>query len=282
MLRNRLRGFMKGTTGFFTTLLIACAFCGVCTFKSNGAQTFKVVRPVGEWLDAEFTIDCIGLIWLLFCAGDLAYGPAVVANAFLAASTVNAATGGWYACPHCMKHDAVRQELVGHMHPDYIRALVSCDQWTLMTLSFLKTPFTLRSWANSFTHGHVNGGVLDNPVIRYTPSGDGMFDVNVDTYILRLFEANSMHNVLFRRFACMLQLGCRVYGHPCVDLRFFGPRTLSTMHRSAGLSCGDDLPNVMDDGNPAYGVLDGSIAIVPREKNSIFEVWDMVVGSMRA
>ena len=48
MLRRRWPGYTKCLNGFFTVLLVACAFCGSCTFKNDPKQGFKFVKVAAE------------------------------------------------------------------------------------------------------------------------------------------------------------------------------------------------------------------------------------------
>lgn len=203
--------------------------------------------------------------------GNARYGPAAVANPFIAQATMDAATGQWFVCQHCHQHGGTRASLLSPMHPDYMRALVSCDQWALMTLSFLESPMTLNLWANGFTHGRLQQHLWDSPILRFTPVDARTYEVNLDEYMLQLFNINHAANPLYHHLACMLQLGCRRYGHPCIDPSFFGPRTLSTMHRAAELSHTAEYVDNIHGNDPTFGVLD-STAAMSYHKQDVFEV----------
>lgn len=50
LLRKKLPRFNKAVTAMFTVLMVACAFCGSCTFRSSpkGVHKFVKVEPEGE------------------------------------------------------------------------------------------------------------------------------------------------------------------------------------------------------------------------------------------
>ena len=212
-------------------------------------------------------------MFVFYLADGHRWGPAAVANAFIAAATVDAA-GKWYCCPHCKQHHGVRGDLLVHMTPKYLRALVAAEPWALMSLSFLDSPISLSSWTNAFTHGYVgpsNSHLWDSPLIRFAPTSDGLLETTFDRFALRVWEVNQRFNPYYQQLACLAQVGFAAYGHPCVDLRFFGPRTLATMHQAEDLSSQGDIMGASNTANPQYGVLDSSFVFDYR-KDGIFEV----------
>lgn len=156
------------------------------------------------------------------------------------------------------------------MTPDYIRAVVCADPWRLMLLSFIESPITLSSWSNSFTHGRATGHIFDSPFIRFTPLGDGTVEAPLDRYVLRVLEFNLNHNPYYRALASLLEVGFPSYSHPCVDPRFFGPRTLATMHQSDDLASQAVFADVSDSCGQ-FGVLDTSY-VFDYQKDGVFEV----------
>jgi hypothetical protein len=192
-----------------------------------------------------------------------------VANAFIAASTVHAASGMWYACPHCKEHHGVRRELLVPMTPNYMRAIVSGDPWGMMLLSFLDSPITLSSWANSFTHGRATGHLWDSPFIHFTRDVGGVLTTTLDHYVRRVLDVNLRHNLYYKSLSCLLQVGFASYGHPCVDLNFFGPETLSTMHRAEPLDDMGAFVAAVD--ADEFGVLNSS-SVFTYQKHQLFEV----------
>lgn len=198
-------------------------------------------------------------------------GPAALANGFIAHATVDAATGKWFCCPHCAQHGGVRQELLVHMRPNYLRALLASDPWNLMQLSFITSPITLASWTNSFTHGRVQGHVWDSPFIRFAETSDNHVETSLDRFALRVLEVNLKLNPYYQKLAPLIHAGFAKLGHPCVDLRFFGPQTLATMHQAEDLSSQGDFMGVSTSGSPQYGVLDSSFHFDYR-KEGLFEV----------
>lgn len=50
MLKSRLLSMKRSLTGLFTVLMVACAFCGCCTFRNDPGRgmCFKPVAPEGE------------------------------------------------------------------------------------------------------------------------------------------------------------------------------------------------------------------------------------------
>lgn len=65
-------------------------------------------------------------------------------------------------------------------------------------------------------------------------------------------------NPFYQHLSSMMQLGFHHYGHPCVDLRFFGPKTLATMHQADDLGPQSLLAHAGDSAACQFGVLDSS------------------------
>ena len=78
-------------------------------------------------------------------------------------------------------------------------------------------------------------------------------------------------NPYYQKLAPLIHAGFAKFGHPCVDLRFFGPQTLATMHQAEDLSSQGDFMGVSTSGSPQYGVLDSSFHFDYR-KEGLFEV----------
>ena len=120
-------------------------------------------------------------------------GPAAIANAFIAAHTMDPSSGKWFMCPHCQANHGVRQNVLVPMVPAYLRSLVACDPWGLMLLSFIESPITLSSWSNSFTHGRATGHLWDSPLIHFGATTDGLVEAKLDRYVLRVLQVNMEH-----------------------------------------------------------------------------------------
>lgn len=52
-------------------------------------------------------------------------GPAAIANAFIAAHTMDPSSGKWFMCPHCQANHCVRQNVLVPMVPAYLACLPS-------------------------------------------------------------------------------------------------------------------------------------------------------------
>lgn len=210
-------------------------------------------------------------------AGDEPYGPAGMANPFIAPNTIDSATGNWWMCDHCSKNQCVRGELLAPMMPDYTRAVLCGEPCSMMLLSFLDSPVTLSKWSNSFTHGYVSSHLWDSPLIRFSRDANGKLEAQLDRYVLRVLEFNLKHNTYYRVLSCLVQMGFVQYGHPCVDLSFFGVRTLATMHQADNVldQAAFATPGFVDRSGLQYGILDSSLTQKYR-KDSLFEVRVMV------
>ena len=134
-----------------------------------------------------------------------------------------------------------------------------------MTLSLLKTPMTLVTWAKSFLHGQVKNAVLNNPVL-FWKEGAGM-EVTADASVLRLHEWGRQFNAYYRHFDCLLDRGMQAYGYPALDIRFLGPRTMAMMHSRGELGPGLDSHSV--------GLLDHSMHTQPRGGPTLYKVSEL-------
>jgi len=206
-----------------------------------------------------------------FPADGREWGPAAIANVFIAPHTKDRGTGMWWACPHCREHGGVRQSALAPMSPDYMRAVLAGDPMGMMMLSFIDSPMSLSSWTNSFTHGRVTGNLWDSPLMRFQSIEDGLVEARLDRYVLRVLEACLAHNPYYQSLSCLLHVGFSHYGHPCVDMRFFGPKTLATMHQADGLELYGPVAAAADSYNQQIGVLDSSFGM-DYQKHGLFEV----------
>ncbi|GFH31656.1 hypothetical protein HaLaN_30738, partial [Haematococcus lacustris] len=201
MLARRLAKWRAQFLGFFTQLMLVCAFCGKCGWdKSN----FKTVQPVeGE-----------------------RYGPAAAAN-FLVADRTISANGHWYKCSHCVEHDCARKSTVAVHPPVYARLVIAAHPLQVMLMSFLSTAMSLKEWVEGFTHGrHGTSALLDNPLLSWLTI-DQRVDVRVSNYIMDilrspvLFDARTKFDApssLHALYLCAALWGCRTW-NICVGTR---------------------------------------------------------------
>ena len=72
MLQARWRRYMKCLNGFFTVLLVVCAFCGSCTFKNDPKQGMKFVKVVAEGEEGSACAIHVVIVYTAHAASDSA------------------------------------------------------------------------------------------------------------------------------------------------------------------------------------------------------------------
>lgn len=185
--------------------LVVCAFC-CSAFFSSGQDCVTLVPPLPNGIP-----------------------PAVTLNSAFHDRMIN--NGMWYRCKHC-SNDQGRCTLLPTISKPYFKSLLKIPVSFLQSLSFVDMGVDIaRKFAGFFTGCISRTSVLEGPMIL-TKSLHLEEVQNTATILQNVLSFNLLHNSLYRRFKCMLEIPNAVCSLPVLPSECISSIVKHAQHRA--------------------------------------------------